>query len=114
MRILSEGVRGPVAGWSVAALLAACLPVPAASAEAYPSKPIRIIVPFGAGGIADFTARAVAQKMTASLGQPVVIENHPSAGGVITTQADARGEPSCYTLLLTSNGHPVRVAKIKL
>src|SRR5258708_38334617 len=109
MRILSERVRGAGARWSIAALLAACLPVPAASAEAYPSKPIRIIVPFGAGGIADFTARAVARKMSESLGQPVVIENRPSAGGVIATQAVARAEPDGYTLLLMSNGNAVSV-----
>ncbi len=113
MRILSERVRGAVARWSIAALLAACLPVPAASAEAYPSKPIRIIVPFGAGGIADFTARAVARKMSESLGQPVVIENRPSAGGVIATQAVARAEPDGYTLLLMSNGNAVSVGLFK-
>lgn len=49
----------------------------------YPSKPIRIVVPFGAGGVADLTVRAVAQKMSDALGQPIVIDNKPSAGGIV-------------------------------
>ena len=113
MRILSERVRGAVARWSIATLLVACLSATAALADAYPSKPIRIVVPFSAGGIADFTARAVAQKMGESLGQPVVIENRPSAGGVIATQAVTRAEPDGYTLLLMSNGNAVSVGLFK-
>jgi tripartite-type tricarboxylate transporter receptor subunit TctC len=86
---------------------------PAVAADAYPAKPIRIIVPFGAGGIADLTVRTVAQKMAASLGQPVIVENRPSAGGVVATQAVARAEPDGYTLLLMSNGNAVSVGLFK-
>jgi tripartite-type tricarboxylate transporter receptor subunit TctC len=96
-----------------AMLLAASLHAPAALADAYPSRPIRVIVPFGAGGIADFTVRTVAQKMSESLGQPMVIENRPSAGGVIATQAVAKAEPDGYTLLLMSNGNAVSVGLFK-
>jgi len=84
-----------------------------ACAEGYPSKPIKIIVPFGAGGIADFTARTVAQKMSESLGQQVIIDNRPSAGGIIASDAVAKAEPDGYTLLLMSNGSAVSAGLFK-
>ena len=80
------------------ALLPACL---GASAQpAYPSRPITIIVPFGPGGVADITARTVGQAMAASLKQPVVIDNRPSAGAIIGSAAVAgrlitSDEPHC-------------------
>ena len=84
-----------------------------ASAQGYPTKPIKIIVPFGAGGIADFTARTVAQKMSESLGQQVIIDNRPSAGGIIASDAVAKAEPDGYTLLLMSNGSAVSAGLFK-
>jgi tripartite-type tricarboxylate transporter receptor subunit TctC len=84
-----------------------------ACAQGYPNKPIKIIVPFGAGGIADFTARTVAQKMSESLGQQVIIDNRPSAGGIIASDAVAKAEPDGYTLLLMSNGSAVSVGLFK-
>jgi tripartite-type tricarboxylate transporter receptor subunit TctC len=76
-------------------------------AQNFPTKPLKIVVPFGAGGIADLTARAVAQKLSESLKQPVVIENKPSAGGIVAGDLVAKSEPDGYTLLLMSNGTAV-------
>jgi tripartite-type tricarboxylate transporter receptor subunit TctC len=72
-------------------------------AQDYPTRPVRIIVPFGAGGPADVTARLVGNSLQQSLGQPFVIENHTGAGGVIGTLEAVRSAPDGYTLLMISN-----------
>ena len=79
----------------------------------FPSKPITLIVPFGPGGIADLTARAVAEQMGKSLGQAVVVDNRPSAGSIVASQAVAAARPDGYTLLLLSNGNAVSVGLFK-
>ncbi|MEQ1659729.1 MAG: tripartite tricarboxylate transporter substrate binding protein [Hylemonella sp.] len=76
-------------------------------AQSFPSKPLKIIVPFGAGGVADLTARTVGQKLSQTLGQPVVIENKPGAGGVGAADTVAKSAPDGYTLLLMSNASAV-------
>jgi tripartite-type tricarboxylate transporter receptor subunit TctC len=78
-----------------------------AAAQTFPSKPIKIIVPFGAGGVADLTARALSQKLSENLGQPVVVENKPGAGGVVAGNTLINAEADGHTLLLISNGTAV-------
>ena len=83
----------------------------AASAQAaFPSRPLRIVVPSAAGGAADITARTLGQKIAGPLGQSVVIDNKPSAGGVVAGEQVARAEPDGHTLLLVSSGTAVSAA----
>jgi len=91
-------------GLAACALLAAALAVHAsgAAAQAYPAKPIRLMVPFPPGGSTDIVARIVAQKLSTQLGQSIVIENRGGAGGTLGTTVVAKAPPDGYSLLVGS------------
>jgi tripartite-type tricarboxylate transporter receptor subunit TctC len=87
-------------------LLAMALPL-SAVAQAYPSKPIKMIVPFPAGGTTDIVARIIAQKMTESMGQPVTVDNKGGAGGNIGADLMAKAAPDGYTIMMHNLSFPL-------
>jgi tripartite-type tricarboxylate transporter receptor subunit TctC len=99
----------------VAAGAASALPLRSALAQArFPTQPLRVIVPFGPGGLADISSRLVAQKLAEKLGQQVVIENRPGAGGVVAATATLNAPHDGYTLILFSNGTTIAKTLLKL
>ena len=95
-------------------LAAAVLCIAASAfAQTYPTKPIRVIVGFGPGGVGDLTCRVVAQKLSAQLGQQVLVENRPGAAQIVAADAVAKADPDGYTLLLMSNGNAVSASLFK-
>ena len=89
----------------IAALAGALPPVtPSAAAQSYPARPVRLIVGVAAGGANDTVARIVAQALSERLGQQVVVENRPGAGGSVGTEAVANAAPDGYTLLFVTSG----------
>jgi tripartite-type tricarboxylate transporter receptor subunit TctC len=92
---------------AAAACAAGLLHALPAAAQAYPNRPVRIVVPFAVGGPADVFARFLAQRLPEQLGQTFVVENKPGAGAVIGTDQVAKSPPDGYTLLLMSNTHTV-------
>jgi tripartite-type tricarboxylate transporter receptor subunit TctC len=94
---------------SLAALLCAMLP---AAAQEYPNRPVKIIVPFAAGGPADVYARFLGQRLQELLGQSFVVEDRPGGGSLIGTDAVAKSAPDGYTLLMMSNTHTVNESLI--
>jgi tripartite-type tricarboxylate transporter receptor subunit TctC len=100
---------------SLAPIAAAMLGVsPAAIAQQYPTKPVRIIVPFAPGGGSDFIARFMAQRLTEGLGRQVIVENKPGAGGVLGIEAGIKSAPDGYTLTLIASSYTVNPAIYKL
>jgi tripartite-type tricarboxylate transporter receptor subunit TctC len=95
-----RGIRGAIAALCLLAAFGA-------SAQSYPTRPVKLVVPYGVGGSADVYARYIGAKLSESLGQPVVIENRPGAGSIVGTDAVAKSEPDGYTLLMMSNTHTV-------
>jgi tripartite-type tricarboxylate transporter receptor subunit TctC len=97
----------------VALLLGGAAIGTAAAQGAYPSRPIRVVIPFGPGGFADITMRLVGQKLAERTGQQVVIENRPSAGGIIAANAVTGAQPDGYTLFVFSSGIALSKALLK-
>ena len=113
MTALFKRRRAALATALLAATAAGWLPVAAQAQPAFPSRPITLIVPFAPGGIADVTARSVAEAMGQTLKQTVVVDNRPSAGSIVASQAVASAKPDGHTLLLMSNGNAVSVGLFK-
>src|SRR6201989_1502251 len=101
MPVFSKALRSLFAA---AALSLAAAP---AHADSFPSKPVRILVPYAAGGAVDVLARTIGQSLSKAWGQQPVIENRPGAGGIIASQALTQSPPDGYTLILVASGHPL-------
>ena len=84
-----------------------------AFAQDYPNRPIRLIVPFAAGGGSDFVGRLIGQKLTDQMGQTVVVDNRPGAASLVGTQLAANADPDGYTLLLADSGFTINIAFFK-
>ena len=102
---MSLSLRAAAFALTLAGPLAFPLSPAAAQAQDYPSRPVKIVVPFGAGGPADVYSRVLAQHLSEALKQPFVVEDRPGAGSIIGTDAVAKSPPDGYTLLAMSNTH---------
>ncbi|HEY2335828.1 MAG TPA: tripartite tricarboxylate transporter substrate binding protein [Burkholderiales bacterium] len=87
--------------------------IPGIAFGQYPAKPVRIVLPFGPGGVADIITRTLAPRMSEGLGQQVIVDNMPSAGGIRASETVAHADPDGYTLLLLTNGNAVSQALFK-
>ena len=99
--------------WKFAAALALCVTQGSTWAQSWPAKSVRIVVPFTPGSGTDIMARIVSEKLTAQLGQPVVVENRPGAGGTIGAGLVAKAEPDGYTILVHSSSYTVTPSTYK-
>ena len=105
--------RALVDGLGCVLLASCCVAASGVLAQTYPARPIRILLPFGPGGVTDITARLLAQKLSESMQQQVVIDNRPSAGGIVATEAGMKADPDGYTLMWLNSGHAVSVSLMK-
>src|SRR5882724_13464850 len=104
------GRRASIAG----ALFFALATIATASAQTdYPNRPVQLIVPYGAGGVADTGMRILADKLTGTLKQPFVVENRPGAGGILAAKGGAAAAPDGYTVMMTGNNNAISAALFK-
>ncbi len=104
MMMLTDSIF--IRGLVVALTFAALVPTPAV-AQAWPAKPVRLVAPFGAGSVLDTMMRAMQNELSAALGQSIVIESRPGAGGTVGTVAVAKGPADGYTFLIAANSHNI-------
>src|SRR4051812_17609738 len=102
---MSLSLRAAAHALTLAAWLVLPLSPAVAQAQEYPSRPVKIVVPFGAGGPADVYARVLAQRLSEALKQPFVVEDRPGAGSLLGTDAGAKSPPGRHPPLATSNPH---------
>jgi tripartite-type tricarboxylate transporter receptor subunit TctC len=114
MQRIKQAFRRWAAPLAVVAPICAAMMASAVHAEpGYPNRPVRVIVPYGPGGVADTTTRIVAQKLNERLGQQFVIDNRPGADGILAAKAGASAPPDGYTLTLTGNGTAISKSLFK-
>ena len=111
--MLGSGCRRASRWLLLLAGIGCAVPAPADAQSGYPNRPVRILVPYGPGGVADTTVRLLAQKLNERLGQQFVIENRPGAGGILAAKAGASAPPDGYTLALTGNGTAISKSLFK-
>jgi tripartite-type tricarboxylate transporter receptor subunit TctC len=99
--------RSQLALWLSALAMLMAVDVAGAQTDTYPSRPVRLIVPFAAGGLNDVVARLVAPYLERALGQPFIIDNRPAASGIVGTDATAKATPDGYTLLMVASSFTV-------
>ena len=109
----SAAAIGTASAPLMAALMAAAVAMPAAAQSNYPNRPVSLIVPYAAGGVADVGMRILGDKLSGRLNQQFVIEDRPGAGGIVAAQAGAAAAPDGYTLLMTGNNNAIAAALFK-
>src|SRR5262245_62792826 len=113
MVVHNRSRRSALASGLAILVLSQCVGAPAHAEAKFPTRPVRLILPFGAGGVADITMRLLGQKLGETWGQQVVIENRPGAGGVIAQQALLASAPDGYTMSVTGNGTAIGMSLFK-
>jgi tripartite-type tricarboxylate transporter receptor subunit TctC len=111
-RVRTPRVAG-IAALTLALLTGVSVPVAAQDASSYPNKPVRIFVPYGAGGVGDLTMRLLAQKLSDNTGQQFVIENRPGAGGSLSARGALSAPADGYSLAVTGNGQAISMTLFK-